>query len=455
VDRPNILLLTIDTLRTDMLGCYGNNKANTPNLDRLAAEGIRFEQAITGGSWTQAAFPVLLTSTYGSMYGGCLGGLSPKRPSPIEALAAHGYTTSGFSTNPHLSRATGYDRGFHHFRDIVPNGKDPWLRGIKGGQWLLRLPSTHYILRSFGRQIRPARVYSSAAEVTDHVCRWMGSVASPFFVWAHFMDTHWPYHIEETLIHAKEIAEAWVDLAHLHRWRSEKWDKAYASRSSRYLQLYEQSLNYLDTQIGRLLSHIDNLDLSSNTVIFLVSDHGEEFFEHGRWGHWEVSLYDEIIRVPLIMKLPGQSNGQIIERQVRTLDIMPTILDLCGCPTPNGILGTSLIPLWESNDTEYDVVPVISEMQRPSWHRIAVRTEDFKYIWDNKHPQQPELYDLRADPGETQNVSGEHLQEVGNFQACVNRHLQSVAETQTEIAEQWIEHGEEVIRRLRGLGYID
>jgi arylsulfatase A-like enzyme len=94
-----------------MLNCYGYNTPLTPNMDRLAASGIRFEQAISGGSWTQAAFPVLMTSSYAAMYGGCLGRLASERPSPIETLAAHGYTTGGFSTNPHLSRATGYDRG--------------------------------------------------------------------------------------------------------------------------------------------------------------------------------------------------------------------------------------------------------------------------------------------------------------------------------------------------------
>src|SRR3989337_2235897 len=98
--RPNVILLTIDTLRADMLSCYGYKTPLTSNLDRLAASGIRFEQAITGGSWTQAAFPVLLTSSYAGMYGGCLGRLASERPSPVEALSRHGYVTAGFSTNP-------------------------------------------------------------------------------------------------------------------------------------------------------------------------------------------------------------------------------------------------------------------------------------------------------------------------------------------------------------------
>ena len=113
MNKPNVILLTIDTLRANMLHCYGHKKPLTPNLDRLAASGLRFEQAITGGSWTQAAFPVMLTSSYAAMYGGCLGQLSPERPSPIEALARNGYTTAGFSTNPHLSQG-------HRLRSRLP-----------------------------------------------------------------------------------------------------------------------------------------------------------------------------------------------------------------------------------------------------------------------------------------------------------------------------------------------
>jgi arylsulfatase A-like enzyme len=199
MNKPNVILLTIDTLRADILGCYGRRPSLSPNLDQLAASGIRFEQAITGGSWTQAAFPVMLTSSHAAMYGGCLGRLAPERPSPIESLATHGYTTGGFSTNLHLSRATGYDRGFQHFSELMPKDVDPRLRRIKGGQRLLRNSLTHSVLGPMGVSMRPARLYSSAAEVTDQVCDWIAQVEGPFFAWAHYMDMHWPYHLEEAL----------------------------------------------------------------------------------------------------------------------------------------------------------------------------------------------------------------------------------------------------------------
>lgn len=459
MSRPNIILLTIDTLRTDRLGCYGNKAHLTPNIDRLSESGIRFDQAISGGSWTQAAFPVILTSSYAAMYGGCLGRLAPERPSPIETLASHGYLTGGFTTNLHLSRATGFDRGFLHFVELNPGEVDPPLRRIKGGQRLLKNEFIVSLLQTFGMRMRPARLYSPAAEVTDNLCQWLDQVQTPFFAWAHYMDVHWPYHIEETLTHPGEIAQAWQDILDMHgranfNGRSKRDQPITDTERDHFIHLYEKSLQYLDQHIGRLLDHIQRSGHADNTVIILVADHGEEFLDHGRWGHWESNLFDEILRVPLIMWLPDGPHGQVVRQQVRLLDLMPTILDLAGCPYPSGLMGTSMAPLLRSSESSYDGGEAISEMRRDPWHRIAVRTESFKYIWDSKHPHEPELYDLRADPGEKQNVCDRFPQEVSRFQASVDQHRQRVSETEPELAIPKLKLDEEVARRLRDLGYL-
>jgi arylsulfatase A-like enzyme len=456
MNQPNVILLTIDTLRVDMLNCYGYNNLLTPNIDRLAGSGIRFEQVISGGSWTQAAFPVIMTSSYAAMYGGCLGQLAPERPSPVETLAAHGYNTGGFSTNPHLSRATGYDRGFHHFADLVPAVTDPRLRRIRGGQHLLANPLLHYVSSLIGKRMPPARLYSSAAEVTDSVCGWLEHVKTPFFAWVHYMDMHWPYHLEEALIHPKDIAQAWQDLLIMNGRSniSNGNESITPTQRDHFLGLYKRSLQYLDTQIGRLMDCVEKLGYDSDTVIILLSDHGEEFLDHGRWGHWESNLYDEILRVPLIIRMPGWSGSQVIGRQVRLLDLMPTILDICGCPLPGDLMGVSLKPVWTQDEAEYEVEAAISEMRRDPWHRIAVRTEAFKYIWDSKRPDQPDLYDLRLDPAEKQNVREQYPQEVSQFQAQVDAHRLRVAATEPAIAVPKPELDEEVARRLRDLGYL-
>lgn len=460
MNKPNIVLLTIDTLRTDRLGCYGNKVNLTPNMDRLASSGIRFDQAISGGSWTQAAFPVLLTSSYAAMYGGCLGRLAPERPSPIETLASNGYITGGFTTNVHLSRRTGFDRGFLHFVELNPGEVDPPLRRVKGGQRLLQNELTHTVLRPLGIRMRPARLYSSATEVTDSLCQWMDQVETPFFAWAHYMDVHWPYHLEETLVHPRDIAQAWQDLAMMYGRANFDWSNLDRDKSitttqrDHFIALYEKSLQYLDHQIGRLINHIQNSGYADDTLIILVSDHGEEFLDHGRWGHWESNLFDEILRVPLIVWMPNGPQGRVIRQQVRLLDIMPTILDLCGCPPSNGVLGDSVASLLAQGESNYDGVETISEMRRDPWHRIAVRTESFKYIWDSKRPDQPELYDLRTDPREKHNVHDQFPQEVSRFQSMVDAHRLRVAATEPVMTVPKPEVDEEVARRLRDLGYL-
>ena len=451
--RPNVLLLTIDTLRADMLSCYGYPEPITPHIDRLALGGVRFKQAITGGSWTQAAFPVIMTSTYASMHGGCLGPLSPARPSPIETMAANGYTTVGFSTSPLVSRTYGYQRGFKHFIDLIPGERDPLLRRIKGGERLLRLPVTHYLSSIFGKKICPARLYVSAETLVDTACDWLQERSEPFFAWMHFMDIHWPYHLEETMTTPPEIARAWREMRHLHRvnWYGESINEA---QRARYFDLYVRSVQYTDMQIGRLLQILEREGLMENTVIILLSDHGEELLERGKWGHFETNLYDEIVRVPLIFHLPGLKSEMVVERQVRLLDVMPSILKLCNTPQPGGMDGVSLSPLWSGQEVIYDVDFSISEMWRDTRHIIAVRSESFKYIWDSRFPNQKELYNLQLDQKERNNVIEQFPEKAQFFQSKVDDHLRRVEESAVGgVSEPTLE--EAMIRRLRDLGYVE
>jgi arylsulfatase A-like enzyme len=268
------------------------------------------------------------------------------------------------------------------------------------------------------------------------------------------MDMHWPYHLEETLTRPADIAQAWQDLATMHSPSNlNRNEPMTAAQRDHFVALYEQSLSYLDAQIGRLLIQLEESGRDANTIIIVVADHGEEFLDHNRWGHWESNLYDEILRVPLIIRLPNGPQGQVIQQQVRALDLMPTTLDLCGSPTPAGVMGASLAPLWTQGAAEYETEAAISEMRRDPWHRVAVRTEAFKFIWDNKRPYQPDLYDLRSDPGEKQDVSGQYPREVSQFQASVDAHLRRVADTNPVTAAP--EQDEEVTRRLRDLGFLE
>lgn len=450
---PNILLLTIDTLRADILACYGYPRPVSPFLDSLAAHGIRFDQAISGGSWTQAAFPVILTSTHASHHGGCLGPLSPLRPSPIEALAGHGYFTFGISSSPLLSGRYGYNRGFGVFADLDPSAKDPALRRIRGGQSLLRQPWLHDLAGLFGGDLRPAPLYVSAAEINARAIGLIEQADRPFFGWLHYMDVHWPYHRTWELEGSREIAGAWRDLIHLHR--VNRKDAAISAEQKRhYLGLYEQAVAYIDDQIRRLFEFLQSAGIAGETVVIIVSDHGEEFLERGRWGHFETNLHDEIIRVPLLIRLPGHEEGLVIRRQVSTLDLMPTVLELCGCPLPDGLIGRSLQPLWTGGGGSHPGEPAISEMWRGEWHIVAIRTPEFKFIWDSRRPEAPALFDLVRDPAEREDVAGRFPDRTAGFRDQLDRHLQRAAATSPSSAGSAPALDGDLAQRLQDLGYL-
>lgn len=452
--KPNIILLTIDTLRADRVGCFGHTGHLTPNLDRLANTGVIFSQAITGGSWTQAAFPTILTSTYASMYGGCLGPLAPERPSPLEALAANGYATAGFSSSPLLSREYGYQRGFEYFRYLDPGESDPKLRSLKGGHRILEQPLLHNFSNLIGKRLRPARLYSSASDVNKKFFRWVDNIQHPFFAWLHYMDVHWPYFIQETLVHPKQVAQAWRDLRHLYE-VTKKGKKLTPEKRDYYVQQYERAVYYTDAQLGHLLDNLNDIGLEEDTAVVVVSDHGEEFMERRTWGHVEVNLYDEILKVPLTICLPSHSQSQVIKHQVSTLDIMPTILDLSGIKSPDGLKGSSLVPLWSGDEDGYDAPVAICERWRDTSHMVAVRSEEYKYIWCDDQPDEPNLFDLKADQAERYNIARQHPEVVAELHAYVNRILQLALETEPKKPLEAPELDDDIVTRLRGLGYLD
>jgi arylsulfatase A-like enzyme len=452
LSKPNILLLTIDTLRPDRLGCYGFSPSITPNIDRLSRTSIRFTKAITGGSWTQAAFPVIFTSTYASMFGGCLGPLATERPSPISALKEGGYTTAGFSTSPLLSRSYGYEQNFDYYLDLSTGENDPWLRSVRGGHYFLEQPFIHYLAGLIGIRTRPAKIYASAAELTDQICEWIGKSKDQFFIWGHYMDVHWPYHLEDSLTQPSQIAQAWKDVVHLH---NANWNGApiSAAQSDHYIKLYHEAVHFVDTQLGRMFDFLREKGLDQNTIIILLSDHGEEFLEHGRWGHWEDNLFDEILRVPLIIHLPGRTREEVINQQISLLDLMPTILDICDCSPPKGMKGKSLLPLWAGNGEKFQTSIAISEMLRDSWHIIAVRNEKYKYIWDSKKPRLPFLFDLQADQAEKRDLSSKFPEVVAGLHAQVDEVINEMERTRLENQEA-PKLDEEMLNRLRDLGYV-
>ncbi len=438
IDDLNILLITIDTLRPDHLGCYGYPKPTSLHMDRLAHEGVLFRQAITGGNYTLSAFPVILSSTYASMYGGCKGRLADERPMLAEVLREAGLHTAGFTSNPLVGKPAGYDRGFDTFVELMPAGQQPSWHQIKGVQRLLRQPLVQTVLSLLHVEGRLLPVYVSGDDVTEQACQWFDEAEHGFFLWAHYMDTHWPYHLESRLQSSAEIAQAWREGAVMHqafRYKVYPGDE----QMRRVIELYDMAIQYVDEQVGRLIEKLVQLGVYDQTLIIVTSDHGEAFFDHERFMHGAYyDLHDEILKVPLIIRFPqGTVKPQAIRRQVRLLDLAPTIVELLGLPKPSRMEGVSLLSLLSGENNPDYPQHCISEMWdfidgwSAPWHCLAIRTEAYKYVYDNRRPDSYELYDLRADPGERHNLRRARPEISARFQAILQDHLNRVGASQT------------------------
>ena len=350
VSRPDVFLITIDTLRADHVHCYGYDRIRTPALDLLAEQGIRFNQAFTPSPITNSSHTSIMTGLLPSSHGVNDFGvpLATIYPTLAELLTKGGYRTAAFIGAVILDSknlAPGLDRGFE-FYDNFPE-----------------LPTT---------TSRWGRLERRGMEVEQRAESWLNThPAGAHFVWVHLYDPHDPYEPPPP------------------------YSEVYKDR------LYDGEIAYADSALGRFLAYLKKLGWYEGAMIVVVGDHGEGLGEHHEDTHG-IFLYDSTTRVPLIVKLPNRREaGRTVEGQVRTTDIMPTILKLLGIAAPANLDGDSLEPFL--NGIEATPRTVFGETNYPlrfGWAPLrSVRMEGFKFVEAPK----PELYDLRADPGESLN----------------------------------------------------
>src|SRR4029077_4802378 len=302
---PNIFLITIDTLRADHVHCYGYERIQTPGLDLIAKHGIRFTQAFTPSPITNSSHTSILTGLLPSSHGVSDFGvpLGANHPTVAELLATRGYHTAAFIGAVILdskSLAPGLDRGFE-FYDNFPE---------------------HATTKS-----RWGRLERRGLEVEQHAESWLNKHSGgTHFVWAHFYDPHDPY-------------EPPAPYSNIYKDR-----------------LYDGEIAYADSALGHFLTYLKKQGWYDGALIVVVGDHGEGLGEHHEDTHG-IFLYDSTTHVPLLMKLPnGRGAGKEIDAQVRTTDIVPTILELVGLPIPEKLDGASLTPFFASGDTASRVV---------------------------------------------------------------------------------------------------
>jgi len=337
--RPNILFILIDTLRADHLGCYGYGRPTSPVIDRLAAAAWRFEEAVAPSSWTLPAMASILTSSYPGQHGVVdRGDALPRDLDDLAGrLSASGYNTVAFNTNPWLKRAFHFDDGFSLYHDLDRLSLAKELLGVR---------LKNMALRRLGRIRLDPELVPEAEEITARAEAWLDARApQPFFLYLHYMDVHAPYDPPAPYRghfcrdHRFELPDHSLE----SRFRAGRF-KGDAAVLDHVIELYDEDIMAMDAAVGRLLAFLDSAALGSSTHVIITADHGEEFYEHGRTTHGS-DLYQETLRVPLIIARAGERSGGVITRRVSTLDVYPTILDLAGIAPPVSIEGDSLLPL--------------------------------------------------------------------------------------------------------------
>jgi arylsulfatase A-like enzyme len=487
--RPNVLLITIDSLRADRLGCLGYSKRVSPHIDQLASAGTLFTQAIANGPRSPASFPSILASIY--LSAGAEQGIPPEATTLAKVLKKYGYVTAGFCAgNPYISRYCGYQRGFDLFQDFLT--RESGMERPREGKGKL-VP----LRRLVGRILGDSRRYDAAfllfsgtlrgkkniadttkseslypfeggEKLNEQAAAWLSRpLDGPFFLWLHYMDVHFPHLPRVPRHRLSDYGRFALSLICLLL-------KRYSYPRQVIADLYDDRIRDEDEIIAQFLDRLKDQGFYEDTVIVLTADHGEEFREHGGWGHG-AKLYDELLRVPLIMKGPELAKGAIVTRQIGLIDLAPTILDLLGIEEKvEGFQGTSFLPWLRDNQSELSNRYVFSEAvhlggrQPPLWgqdsrgrklYRIrSCRNESWKYIWDEEGNKK-ELYHLRLDPKETKNLADSEPEMTRQFESIMREQFSGLdsSEPLTVSATERVfspQEEEEIVRRLHDLGYF-
>ncbi|MBI4493529.1 MAG: sulfatase-like hydrolase/transferase [Chloroflexi bacterium] len=428
--RPNVLIITIDTLRADHLGIYGNSRVSTPAMDRLGQQGVVFQNAIVQQPNTNASHATLFTGAYPSTHGVRAHMLDTLRDQMVplaEHVRGFDYTTAGIFSWVSLEPAySGLDRGFDSYDDVAVNlpaylASKP-LQALAAGykKVVQRLALAHLFDHELGAAKRVEEVLDGKADVTtDAAIRWLNERGQePFFLWLHYFDPHYPYTppppfdslYVEPCDSCLDGSMQTVDLIHAGQQPS-------PAEVQRLIGLYDGEIAFTDQELGRLLQALQELDLADDTLVVLTGDHGESFGDHGLWFHG-YGLYQTEVHVPLLMRYPrALPAGTSVQEPVGTLDVMPTILELLQLPSPATVEGRSLLPLVRGEEAAGSRA-VITEIDEQD-SQLSVVWRKWKLIVDTA-TWQAQLYDLERDPGERADLAAAEPEVVGQLRKVLD-----------------------------------
>jgi len=437
--QKSIVLVTVDCLRADHVGFMGYRRPTTPFLDSLAKESFVFPTAIVAGAPTYYSFPAILGARYPLALGRDVLGLAPDEASLVSVLKQEGYATASFGAgNPYISAQFGYEQGFDSFSDfldsepaplaeeqtaaVVPNG---WasrlnhkLQAIRPALGPLGIVYDELYFR-YCQRVTPVagsldalRRFPSADVIVDHACTWLASVGDkPFFLWLHLMDPHAPYYPKEEalrLLRDESITPARARYLNSYWNRSDLGPGRLAHHRDDVVALYDAGIRWADEQMGRLIASLRASKQWDDCIFALTADHGEEFLDHGGRFHPPSGLKEELIHVPLLLRVPGSVKKELSKAPFSLLHLAPTLLDAAQLRAPAEFQGHSA---WDQvrEGAGFDGV-AISECVagctnpfrregRVGSRVLSVRETRFKLVLQFDPPGE-QLFDLEADPGE-------------------------------------------------------
>jgi arylsulfatase A-like enzyme len=426
--KYNVVLITVDSLRADFLGTYNpeiRRENTTPNIDAWARKACTFSRTITQSSHTSPAFLGILSGNYPSKYGDWFNVVSDKRPLMAEILKDHGYHTYAFNSNPYISHYYNFNRGFDLYQDNMPP-----LTGKKVKKTSLFLLSRLKAVLS--------EPYENAETINSQVMKQLPSIKAPYFIWVHYMDVHGPYIPKKGWSIKNRIKAAYLWRKSLHR-------PAEISPDQRnwLIKSYKEEIAYLDHHIMTLLNHFNQED----TIVILTADHGDLFGEHDLYGH-TLKLYNQLLHVPLFIKHQDTQSGHCVKSPVRSIDILPTLMEILNIKTDHAFDGRSILTLMNNEAGKSEDGPIISEVSRK---HLCVEKNDWKLIVNYKNNVK-ELYNLSEDPYEKINVYDQNPNIAKDLEEIIQEHLKS---NKGQDMSAKIEHNEEMKIRLKALGYMD
>jgi arylsulfatase A-like enzyme len=463
-----VILITIDSLRSDLLQLYGGSIA-TPNIELLAQQSIVYQNVFSTSSHTKQSFPGILASNYPTS-----GGINHfgDRSSIAYYFRKGGFSTAGFQSNPLLGRSRGYAQGFSAFEDFLENDQkgdsatnrqnfEPLTKTSTVLKGLYRLcPSLYECLKNtYHTFLRKRKAMGLAYEpgevINECVFTWLKGQSESFFLWIHYMDVHFPYAISEKVSSPDQQQEALA----LTKKMAHNPNKLTETELNRLKDLYAREIIYVDKCIGQLLDFLKQNNIWDNALIALTSDHGEAFMEHGECFHGDY-LYNEFIKVPLMIKNPNW-HPQTIARPVSLIDLAPTIVTEAGLKLPVTFEGRPLRP-----EPDRDVVIAESahrafEAKEPE--SATVIDGKWKLIV-NKVIEKNELYNIIANPDEKQNLINEYPEVTQKLSQRLQKHIERDCPNRFPADElslgepKYVDGSrvsEEVKKRLRALGYFD